>query len=35
MYPECKFVDVNSDEFIEMDKTAENYKELFINTYNG
>jgi len=35
MYPECKFVDLESDEYIEMEKTPENYKELFIKTYNG
>lgn len=35
MYPECKFVDVNSEEFTTMEKTPENYKKLFIDTYNG
>jgi len=35
MYPECKFVDVNAEEFIEMDKNPINYKELFIKTYNA
>jgi hypothetical protein len=34
MYPECKFVDISSVEFIEMEKTINNYKELFIKTYN-
>ena len=34
MYPECKFVNTNSDEFITMEKTPENYKKLFIKTYN-
>lgn len=35
MYPECKFVDIDSDEYMNMEKTPENYKELFVNTFNG
>ncbi len=34
MYPECKFVNITSEEYIEMDKSAENYRNLFIKTYN-
>jgi len=35
MYPECKIVDTSSDTYVDMEKTAENYKQLFIDTYNG
>jgi hypothetical protein len=34
MYPESKFVDINSDEYLSMDKTPENFKELFVKTFN-
>lgn len=34
MYPECCFVDLQSNEYIEMDKTPQNYKELFVKIYN-
>lgn len=35
MYPECKVIDINDSEYINIEKTAENYKEFFIKTYNG
>ena len=35
MYPECKFVDIDSEDYLEMTKDSDNYKELFVNTFNN
>lgn len=35
MYPECKFVNIDSEQYMQMEKEPENYKELFVETFNG
>lgn len=35
MYPECKFVDINTDEYNNMDKEVSSMRELFVKTFNS